>query len=248
MKRRRTDTRAKPRKRVRYGTTRRASKKGVERYSTLYSGRFTGTGGVEKKYIDTTLGDLPFELASAPDIIYFNTIPQNTTASGRIGESCLIKSIQCRLVFERVTNRDLTADILVISGPIMVRCIIFIDQQTNGTGITAATDLLQFGAVTSPLNMTNSHRFIVLKDWMFSVNQNMLEAGTNSTIWGQSAVVKKWYKRINVPVEFNGVNGTIGECQSKGLFMLFFTDVDSTTYTSPIGTLNGVVRIRYTDS
>ncbi len=108
-----------------------------------------------------------------------------------------------------------------------VRIMLIWDKQTNGSIYAPADLLLDVTAddiITSPLNLDNMFRFIVLYDRTFS-----LSAG------GTTLINFKYYKKLNMKIRYDAAAATIADVTSNSLSILRITDeatdLPTVTYT-----------------
>lgn len=223
---------------------RKLTQDGVHRTEGYY-GRFgipkVVNGKPEKKFYDqrqvlTAMGS-GGEPAKARTTTMVN-IPQGTSASQRIGRSLTVKSIHIRGHF-----------VSAVGAPYdMFRLIVFLDQQCNGA-VAQYTDLLEVGVdnanidCTSFLNLSNSKRFKILRDF---------HGGNNSGIWNSTAAdfgtqFVSFNENINVdiPIEYSSTTGAIAEIKSNNIGMFFIGYRGSGT---GAGSVQYYFRVRYTDN
>ncbi len=198
---------------------------GYTRLSGFY-GRF-GPGG-EKKFFDTTLGSTALATAGVVLNDSLNLIPQGTTQSTRIGRKCTISKINMRGFMVLASNATASSEVY--------RIILALDKQANGA-TAAVTDLLTTADEKSFNNLSNSGRFMVLKDWYGTMNK-MADIGTNI-----NSVIKPFVfnKSCSIPVEFSSTMGAITEIRSNNIFLIGVSS--STTLT-----FSHTTRVRYTDA
>lgn len=188
---------------------RRTFKPGYSRIGGYY-GRFF-PGSTELKFLDTTLDstaiDATGEIApgggTSTGIVL---IPQGVTESTRVGRKCTIRSIQMR------GSLDLQSD---TSSAYICLALVW-DKQANGA-YPAYTDIFEVNHYTSPLNLANSGRFVILKRWNLAINQATYN-DTGATFAGSRRMIK-YYKKCNIPIEFSSTTGAITEIRSNNLFL-----------------------------
>lgn len=218
-----------------YGGTIRRSQKGYVRREGNY-GRYRKDG--ELKYLDGTFDKTDIDIGG--DInASINLIPQGTTQSERIGRKVVIKKIilKYKIILNESDSSTTTNDYL--------RWIVYQDKQCNGATATAANILALIGGhgVLSNRNLTESGRFIILKDIKTAITSEASiyqEVATNLV----NMEKEKWeehYIECNIPVEFDSTTGAITEIRSNNIGYLLISangllDVIST------------FRIRYTDN
>lgn len=225
---------------VDFGTYRPSSRKkrrftpGVDRTGGYY-GRYSGRSG-ELKFFDLTMIDAVVDIAgSIKNTI--NDIPQGVTESTRVGRKCTIKSINMRYqTFLPVQDAGASPE----AGDIL-RIICYLDKQCNGAAATQ-TDLLETNAWDSFRNLANSGRFVFLWDHLITQNYTgMASDGAGVVSQGTNTKAGTWYKKCDIPIEFNSTTGVIAEIRSNNIgFMLSSTNGN-------IG-LNANIRIRFSDN
>ncbi len=201
-----------------------------------YYGRYpVGPRGGELKFFDRDLDDTPITTAGAiTDSI--NKIAQGVTEVTRVGRKCTIKSINWRFLVW-LPEQDAVADPLA---PDSVRIILYIDKQTNGA-TAAVTDILETASWLSFRNLANTARFNVLMDKTTSIN--FLGLGSDGAgVVSQTQVNKSltFFKKCNVPIEFDGTTGAITEIRSNNLGVLLISSNGTANFSSKI-------RVRFSD-
>lgn len=199
--------------------------------TTGYYGRYRPGSG-EKKFFDTTVtaNTTTPGAVMAPSI---NLVAGGTGESQRIGRKMTIKSIHFR------GHAILAAGTVATAAAESCRMLLVLDKQNNGAGYAAA-DLLN-ATVTdrSFLNLSNSQRFVILKDWYFSmsaVNTN----GATPVNFTQLMKILKYNKKCNIPIEFATAGATLADVRSNNLSVfLIGTDTSISILMQS--------RIRYTD-
>lgn len=213
----------------------RYSGAGFTRRVGMY-GRF-GTGRqqnaqIERKFYDTTLvlGASTGVASTTQATGAINlTLPQNTSANGRIGQKIIVKSIQVKFratLAAGATDND------------HLHIWLIQDTQANGA-LPAIGDVFDAGGGiigTQLRNIANGNRFKILNHTEFDLNA---DAGV-AAAFGGDVQQKDYFIKCNIPLTYNSTAGAIGEIRSNNLFMV---------YGSPNGvaTTDGVARIRYTD-
>lgn len=188
--------------------------------------------GTEKKFLDTS-GSYLVPATGTVGFPSFNLIDVGTGPSERIGRKVTVKSIACRLTFKLGGGNPFDH----------VRCILYNDRQCNGAAATV-TDILQSADVDSYLNLSNSDRFRVIRDFNCTLNSQA------NTVIGGASVPQGDYKTANdyvvltLPIDFSPGSGgvSIADVRSNNLGMLLIAE--NANYT----TVEVHVRIRYTDN
>lgn len=214
-------------------------KPGIERTGGYY-GRYNlsaGLGSIEKKWIDLTVAatvvtnDGTGGISSWTTGGTMNVIATGTGESQRVGRKVTLKNIYLHgeLVLPSTSSVTLCTD--------QFRMIVFIDKQANGV-IAGVTDVLQTASINSFRNLANQERFVILKDKYYDINASTTSNATTTT--GGHSYHIKMYKKLDLPIEYSGTNGTIGEIKSNNLVMLCISRTGSCTF-------QYTARIRYTD-
>ncbi len=220
-----------------YGGTRRKYYRGYDRSGGFY-GRFGGgyAAGGELKFHDVTLDDA---VVSATGTVTptVNIIAQGNTESTRNGRKCTIKAFQWRYHISLPEVNDDTDP----GPPDQVRVILFEDSQANGATATV-TDILESAVLHSFRNLSNTQRFKFHCDKTYSLNYS----GMGSPVAGgvaQAQVVREYtfYKKVNIPLEFNSNAGVIGEIRSNNLGVLLISHAGVAGFFSSI-------RLRFSDA
>lgn len=179
----------------------------------------------EVKNLDVSFGTLAIPAAApstgAPaDIL---SLAQGTTAVTRIGRRIAVKSVYYQFTVEFDPGQE---------EPLVFRHILFWDRQSNGSGVTLTTidDLLSTQPyVTSPMNLQNNQRFIILADDRTTLSPN-----------GDQIRIVSGFRKINQFSEFSNTNPIP---QSGALRVIFVSDVDGTFPPNFYGTW----RVRFID-
>lgn len=213
-----------------YGTF----KPGYDRTSGFY-GRFSGRNS-EYKYFDTALSFQVDTTGEVPATGQLVLIPQGVTESSRVGRKCVIKAIQMR--FTLAPSQTI--------GQWMCRICLVLDKQCNGAA-AAITDVFTSNGFTPYLNLANSQRFVILKEWVMSGSATATTTADNwaslgNTVYYSPPRYKKFYKKCNIPIEYSSTTGAITEIRSNNIFLTavgFLAD-DGVT-------VSGTCRVRFSD-
>lgn len=211
-------------------TARTAVVPGMTRASG-YFGRYRGAGA-ELKFLDTS-GQ--FLLTSTGTIAFpsFNLIDVGTGPSERIGRKVTLKSIALRLTYKLGGGNPWDH----------VRCILYNDTQCNGAA-AAVTDILQTADVDSYLNLANSDRFRVLRDFNCSLNSQSSTTIAGAVQPAGDYKIQDAYVVVSLPIDFApGTGGTsIADVKSVNIGMLMIAE--NSNYSS----VEVHCRIRYSDN
>lgn len=207
-------------------------------------GRFQSGGGPERKWLDTTMleSDIPNTGViltgggGGTDQASINAIAQGDGPSERDGRKVVIKSVQAR------------GQVTLNSGPGLIsyariRMILYLDKQANGAAATV-TDILETANINSHLNLSNNLRFTILWDKVIDLNSTgNVVSTTGSDTYGNAVRSFKFYKKVNIPVEFDGTTAAIANIKSNNLNFLFISYENGL----PESDIFGTARVRYTD-
>lgn len=194
---------------------------------------FRGTRSVDQpefKYWDVTNTTL---IDSTPEIMQqLNLIPQDDTGSGREGRNITIHSIQIEGV--QAYTPDASSE-----GSCYVNMALVLDTQANGAVATVA-DVFTGGDMMKGLpQVYNSQRFRIIKRWGYSMNSGAYDG----TVYSQVYRRVKYFRRLNIPLQFSGATGAISELRTNNLFIMAGIDGNDD---DKVGN-NLTCRIRYTD-
>ncbi len=204
------------------------------------SGFYGKAGGdAELKFKDSSHTDVTVAAGATILADSIVEIGQDTTEQGRIGRKVTVRSINIRY---KVTLGEQDA---VASFPPAdsLRFVVYLDKQCNGavatatgiTGILANTDMRSFN------NLANKSRFTILMDRVFSPNNSVgASDGAGLVSVAGSQWNYSWYKKVNIPIEYNATAGAITEIRSNNIGMMLIGE------TSQIG-FDARVRVRYSD-
>jgi len=162
---------------------------------------------VEKKNVDVALvGATLFPIATSIAVVTaLNLMGQGAAAGQHLGRTAQMKSIQYRLS----TNMAATT-----TGSGSLRVVIVYDKQSNGAAPTAV-QVFQANHIASPMNLSNSKRFIVLVD----------DTHEGLSVTGPASAYMKNFKKINLPIEyFDTNNGDITDIATGSVYMFTFND------------------------
>lgn len=203
--------------------------KGKYYYKTR-QGNFNYRNNQELKFFDTTVGSAIRAIGQIQDSSIC-LVPQGATQSSRIGRKIVIKKINMK-GFIQTPGAQVSGDMLSLA--------LVWDTQCNGAN-AAYTDIWTVDTLSfAPLNLANSGRFRILKNFKIPINLNTVNTAATTTI---PMVYKlKYNKRCNIPIEYSSTTGAISEIRSNNLAWYAICD---TTDNQMI--LNMTTRIRYED-
>ncbi len=206
---------------------------GKDRTGGFY-GRYA-VGGGELKFHDVDLDDAV--IASGGTVTAsINLIAQGVTEKTRVGRKCTIRSINWRFNIS-LPERDAIADPEPAE---TVRVIMFQDKQCNG----AAAPILQISEVQNYQtfnNLANAGRFRTLVDRTYDMNAPALASDgagvVSQTEWNVNGT---FFKKCNIPLEFDNTTGAITELRSNNIGVLLYSR-------SGIASFESKIRLRFSD-
>lgn len=211
-----------------YAQKGKALTSGSRSYTTR--GRYADSG--ELKFHDLDINDA--SVAQNGTIIEdsCNTIAQGVTESQRIGRKCTIRAINWRYEFEMIPTGPSSDEV--------IRLILYLDKQCNGATATI-TGILESDDFQSFNNLANKSRFTILMDR--TVTQNLSGLGGNGTtnIFGSSTIIGSFYKKCNIPIEYDSTTGAITEVRSNNLGVLILGKTGGLTV------FGSKMRLRFSD-
>ncbi len=189
--------------------------------------------GQELKFHDVELNAVD---VSAAGLITasINLIAQGVTESTRVGRKCNLMSINWRYNIElnETTDDQKTGDTL--------RMILYQDKQCNGATATV-TGILESANYQSFNNLANKSRFRTLMDRTYTL---ACQAGGTSAAgvdqFGKVTVDDTFFKKCNIPIEFDSTTGAITEIRSNNIGVLLITKEAELT-------LDSKFRLRFSD-
>ncbi len=210
----------------------RPGQRGFVRVGGFY-GRYSNGG--ELKFHDVDLDDAVVANGGTitPSI---NLIAQGVTESTRIGRKCTLKNIGWHYVY---SMPEITA---AGSPPPFdnLRIILYIDKQANGATATVL-NILETADFQSFNNLSNSGRFRTLMDKTFTLNYRAGAGITASSDYPSVTFKGSFYKRCNIPLEFDNTTGAITEIRSNNIGVLLISSASACGFASKF-------RLRFSDS
>lgn len=209
---------------------------GFERTSGYFGRYGPGVRNPELKWLDSDILDVVVAQVGAisSSIVL---IPQGVTESTRVGRKCTITNIGWRI---SIGLPEIDAAVTPAQGDI-IRCMLIHDRQCNGA-YPAVTDVLEDAQFQSFNNLANKSRFRTLMDRSYAINYTgMASDGAGVVSQGSNLIEDSYFKKVNIPIEYDGATGAVTEIKSNNLFCLFISDTGSAgVWTS--------VRVRFSDS
>ncbi len=192
-----------------------------------YNRRNRGGGpGSELKFHDVTADEAVQDLSGGiiVNTSSINLIPQGVTEIQRIGRKCTIKSINYRYTLTQIATAAAT-----LGAGQTVRIMIVLDKQCNGAAptVSGTGGVLETATFQSFRNLASGSRFWVLMDRTH--NMNIRAAAGDGAANDSSAfdLTRSFYKKVNIPIEFNAATGAIAEIRTNNLFILLINSTAS---------------------
>ncbi len=201
-------------------------------------GRYRGrrakwTNGGELKFHDVDLDDATVaNTATVTDSV--NKIAQGITETTRIGRKCTLRAIgwRWRLQLPNSAASAATSD--------TVRVIMYVDKQCNGAAAVAG-DILESNDFQSFNNLANKSRFRTLMDRTYTLNSKSGGGDGTTEDYGKEGIDDSFYKKVNIPIEFNSTAGAITEIRSNNVGVLLISESGLCGFASKI-------RVRFSDN
>ncbi len=141
------------------------------------------------------------------------TIPQGTLPTQRIGRKIFIQKMQLRYTI----TANAQADMLLTDN--IVRIMLVVDKQTNGTAIITSDVNETVAELQSYSNLNNAGRFIILMDRFHMLNQQVSSAVTPFEA-GQKAQFYHYFKKCNIPILYDSTTGVVSEICCNNVYLL----------------------------
>jgi hypothetical protein len=160
-----------------------------------------GLINVEKKFYDTALTVTSTAFNSSGSVGVYTTMAQGSDYNQRNGNSIKPSSFMSNIIIRNTSTS-------VTSG----RMIIFRDME-NRQANAAVTDVLETATTESPLNHLNGHRFKILKDLHFTLDQ-----------YHPVKYVKYFHKFKKAHIRYVGTGSGVANADEGNIFILFISD------------------------
>jgi hypothetical protein len=240
-------------------STREIVYKGFNRTKGWY-GRFgpSSFGPPELKFHDLNTGNVFINQGSRNNQRIFeslNLIAGGSTESTRIGRRCTLRYAEIKFRFG-----DLAANVRTARTK-LIRLVILIDHQTNGSAVTVADYLADTSPATSLTdvlrfrNLEVGKRFTVLLDTVITMQPRVAFSSTGDPVYSGDLLTERYFKfttKLNCPLEWSGNTGAISELCCNNLAVLMLENENQATSGSG-GTEGGVEvhmlsRVRFSDN
>lgn len=172
-------------------------------------------------------------------------------ATRRTGRTIFVKKLNLRLQFAMNSINDATDTNSPNS--VMVRLMVVWDKQANGLA-PVLTDVLTPSSFLNPADiyahndLTNSGRFIVLKDKFITMQVQTTHIETITEAHLRSSEVITMNKSCNIPIEYSGNLGAITERKSNNIQVFTVWEVIGGDRASTATLrITGNMRLRFAD-
>ncbi len=148
-----------------------------------------------------------------------NLVPQGNNESDREGRRILIQSFMAYWEVSLPLRTD-QADIQ--SGDI-IRIMVLIDHQANGAS-PIVTDILETAQLNSFRNLAHTKRFTVIMDKRLAINRFVAATdGTNTSTTPNILKFCRIFKKLNLPIHFDGTAGIFSEITENNILFLYIS-------------------------
>lgn len=196
-----------------------------------YYSKFTNGG--ELKFHDLDIDDATIAANGTIAQASCNIIAQGVTEVQRVGRKCTIRSINWRF------NIRLPEGVASSTTADTVRVMVYHDKQTNGAAATV-TQILEADNYQSFNNLSNKSRFRTLMDRTYDLNTDL--SGDGTTVDSPRFNINdSFYKKCNIPIEFDATTGAITEQRSNNIGVLLLSKNGLCAFDSKM-------RVRYSDN
>ncbi len=120
-----------------------------------------------------------------------------------------------------------------------IRIVMFLDKQCNGA-TAGATEILETSDFQSFNNLANKSRFRTLMDRTYVLNASIAGNGTANES-AQFGVHDSFFKKVNIPIEFDSTAGAITEIRSNNIGVMIMSQFGLVAFDSKI-------RLRFSDN
>lgn len=203
------------------GTRYRSARRVFRRRGPYRTGGFYGASvrpRMERKVVDVATYE--YGCNTTGSVTLLNGCATGTDMTERIGRMVKTVSVQVRGYITTDAASDATVGQLA-------RVMVVEDSQTNGVAPTI-TDILQTATSLSFMNLNNRERFKVHYDLIVNIGPRVVTA-TQAVAGDKSTEVVNWYKKVNIPVTFEGTGATSASISSGGLYLVTIGNVAAGT-------------------
>jgi len=194
--------------------------------------RTAGMVGMELKYKNFTLAAnyvsnmVSTSRESPATTTCFCGVSQGSGADERVGRTINIKSLELRGLLVRIGHSEVAN--LDGGGGCNIRLALVLDRQNNGSSGATGTDVWDAGTAMNwygMRNLENRFRFKVLWERTFELAPTIAaNDNQNTTICHNNrSKFVHLYKRLNIPVTFNGTGETITTINDNCLHLFAMT-------------------------
>lgn len=201
--------------------------------NTGFFGRFGPEGELKFKDQDFNSGTIAVGGTVSEQSIV--DVAQGTAEDERIGRKCTIRSINWRFEIRLLNQANTGAP-----GVDVIRVIMYLDKQCNGATATV-TEILESNDYQSFNNLANKSRFRTLMDRTYALNLTAASGADATAEWTGTNLQDTFFKKVNIPIEFDSTTGAITEIRSNNIGILLLSRAG-------LSDLNSKIRLRFSDN
>lgn len=186
----------------------------------------------EKKYFDTLTQFSIDATGEVPVTGQLSLIPEGNSGITRDGRKCTLVSWQYKAVmtFQPGANAQPSGSTSIF---------LILDKQCNGAAAACTDVFLSTDLVSSPMQLNNSERFVILKRWVHDWSP---QAGVSGAYAPITKHISK-FKTCSIPMDFSGTTGVITEIKSNNVFLMAGSESIGTI--DDLVTVSGIFRFRF---
>lgn len=150
-------------------------------------------------------------VANTPVLTLLTNLAQGDTAITRDGAHAKFVSIRWNYFISSHASALFTC----------IRCMVVMDKQTNEAAFTAAdllNDVTSSDSIVSDRQRDHLKRFTVLYDKVHTLSPS-----------SPAVINRRWYKKLNLPVQYDGAAGDVTDLTQKSLWLVFFSNQSTNT-------------------
>jgi len=190
----------------------------------------------ELKYHDTGFGTgVTLPVGSAASLTSLNKIAQGDSQNQRVGMRINVTSVQVKLRFQLQQSTS-------TGNSSQVRIIIAVDKQCNGANPVELNLLSTTDDISSLRKPETAKKYRILLDKTYFLNAQGLAWNGVGESGSQVTEGCMFFKRLQLPIYYSAAAAAVTSVTQNNLFYMIYTNV-----TSPVTTLYGNIRLRYTD-
>ncbi len=187
----------------------------------------------ELKYVDHEISSTP--PAAGVNLGSFTTVADGTLSNQRIGNVIQLKKIMIRMSITLLSTSTPTSTADSIR-------LMLILVHTDADQLKAPDRVLSTPSLINDFNdLTSRGTFSTLMDEYVSLSSPSGGYNGSTIFFGEKITHLEWFKNMDLKVTYTGTAGTIGQMGVVSLQLLAWSSIARIT-------IDGILRIRYTDS